>query len=207
MIDLLSTYCNDRYLNTPLGNLGYEDILWCTTEQLPSINTLSSTNWRIFCMRTIPKQSIQLKQVCYLKGKYIVVSNSSLSILGFEPTTLCCAVPPGIAPKLLITSWNDIQITGCGVIISSANISASKENMANFSSRFSVSNQTNHNPEEKFDQLPAPENLCGGAGADRKEDPVDHNNSHPTTAILHEVDNCVMEDDAFSFFDNASIES
>ena len=57
-----------------------------------------------------------------MKG-HSVIQSSSLSLLGFTESTLCIAVPPGIAPKQLIAPWDKVKVLGCGKVESALALS------------------------------------------------------------------------------------
>ena len=63
-----------------------------------------------------------MKQISKTCKGYSVIQSSSLSLLGFVESTLCIAVPPGIAPRQLIVPWNRVTILECGIFHKDAQV-------------------------------------------------------------------------------------
>ena len=192
----LLTLCHHiivKNINTPpLNDLTDDKIQWYSQEQLPLLSTLSSTNWRVFCLTTLPRQTVHLKQVCFTRSKYNVVLGSSLSILGFEATTLCIIIPPGVAPQHIVTPWKDVQIVGCGILPSTAVHIVPRREPRNEQVGTGAPHQQG-NPEQVCDKF----SLNNTASRSPTE-----TNRKPPLHASNDDDSVIMEDDAFSFLDD-----
>ena len=176
---------------------------WCQSEQIPTVNTLSSNNWRIFCFRTLPRQSVQLKHICHRRDKFTIISNSSLTVLSFEPTTICHVIPPGTAPKLMISPWNCVQLVGCGIIFANIHQQIADPVEEERASKFSVDNHSKGTPKRSQERM-TPNEL--------EKNPESHGDRDKDETRIDSTDSArlegdIMDDDAFSFWGYGSIAS
>ena len=202
MVDLLRKSQSDTRNSNFLEALEKGEVRWCHSDQIATVNTLSSSNWRIFCFRTLPRQALQLKHICHRRDKFSIISNSSLSILSFEPTTICHAIPPGTAPKLVITPWNNVQLIACGIISATAHeqlVSSTDEERAR---KFTVDNHSKVAPLSS--QIPPHSHETQKSREGNNDQGNDDllGSSYPVR-----IDEDIMEDDTFSFWGYGSIAS
>ena len=112
--EIIQQYSGDKYRDTPLDDQLRVKLNWIESQELALANLLSSACWRLFCLALPANTEMSIKQISKTTKGYSIIQSSSLSLLGFSESTLCIAIPPGIAPKQLTTPWDRITILGSG---------------------------------------------------------------------------------------------
>ena len=123
--------------------------------------------------------------------------------MSFEPTTICYAIPPGIAPKLVITPWNCVEMVGCGVVVAKMPQHLADPGDEERASRYSVDNQSKHTTKNAHGRLLSdePDKSYEYNGDEDKQE------AHTELSDSARREEGIMEDDAFSFWGYGSIAS